>query len=132
MEFIISGKSKTDVFTDKGFVITSSDREIASMYAQRDNAVIMHITVPKGSNIIDSAKLPKSKCQILKNQKEVLLPRNAQFKITSYNPKTKVVEAVYLGQKYPLTIPENKFNSGAAALSDLNKTLLNFQVKNEL
>ena len=60
----------------------------------------------------------------MSNEEEVLLPRNAQFKIVNYNPKTRIVNAVYLGSKSNSELPELLEYSGRDMISDLNKNLI--------
>ena len=120
---IIDGKSSTDIYIEKGFASTSKDKVVAKCFAFMDDQekILLRIQVPKGSKVIDDEKLPSYARSKMIAEKEVLLPRNAQFKITGYNPKTKVVDAVFIGQKQPLTMPEFKKFTGMDILSDINK-----------
>ena len=124
LDEILQGKSKTDIFTEKAFVSTSRSKQVAKQFAMGDDKVIFEITIPPNSTFIEDSMLPSHARSIMSSEEEVLLPRNAQFKITEYNPKTKIVKATYLGQKLPLDIPKIFEYSGASSLSDVNKCLL--------
>lgn len=121
---IITGKAKTDIYTEKGFVSTSKSKQIAKQFALGEDKVIMHITVPKGSKVIDDSILPSYIASKMSNEQEVLLPRNSQFKILSYNPKTRIVEAEFIGQAQPLEMPTYSKYSGYDILANLNKNAL--------
>lgn len=124
---IIDGKSSTDIYIEKGFASTSKDKVVAKSFAFMDDQekILLRIQVPKGSKVIDDEKLPSYARSKMIAEKEVLLPRNAQFKITGYNPKTKVADAVFIGQKQPLLMPEFKKFEGMCILSDINKININ-------
>lgn len=122
---ILQGKSDTDIYVDKAFVSTSKSKQVAKQFALGEDKVILHITIPKGSKIIDDYYLPSYVRSKMAGEEEVLLPRNAQFKITNYNPKTKVVDAIYLGSKCTSEMPQLYRYSGRDVLSDLNKTFIN-------
>lgn len=121
---ILQGKSKTDIFTDKGFVSTSRSKQVAKQFANHEDKILLKITVPKGSKVIDDERLPSYVASIMKGEQEVLLPRNAQFKVLSYDEKSGIVDVLYLGQKQPLEMPKFFEHSGQDILSDLNKNSL--------
>jgi len=126
---ILSGKSDSDIYTDKGFVSTSKDKEVAKVFcALKKDAVLLDIVIPKGSLVLDDEKLP-SYAGSLKLQREVLLPRNAQFRILSYDDKSRVVKALYLGQHEPLELPKVFVHSASDILSDRNKELIELYQK---
>lgn len=102
---ILQGKSSKDIFTDKAYVFTSSDINIAKLYATHSDNVLFQIELPPNSTYITASMLPNSIAKDMKGQKEILLPRNAQFQIISYDAKSKTVKAKYIGQKQPLTTP---------------------------
>ena len=105
LEQLINGKLDSDIYLDKGFVSTSKSKSIAKQFMGEDG-VLFHIIIPRNSVIIDDEKLPSYARSFMKTEQEVLLPRNAQFKILSYNPKTGILEAEYIGQKQPLEMPQ--------------------------
>ena len=121
---IIKGNSKTNIYTDQGFVSTSKNINVANRFAKGNDKVLLHITIPKGSSVIEDEKLPSYARSKMKEE-EVLLPRNSQFKILSYNPITKTVEAEFIGQKKPLDFPTYTEDSGRNTLSDINKIFIN-------
>ena len=123
---IINGKAQNNIYTDKGFVSTSKSKEVAEQFAQKEEDIILQITIPKNSTIIDDEKLPSYVCSKMNSEKEVLLPRNAQLKILSYNPQNKIIKAEYIGQKTPLEIPRitEAKHSGQDILSNLNKEFI--------
>lgn len=127
---IIEGKSSTDIYTEKGFASTSKDKVVAKSFVFLDNQekIILRIQIPKGSKVIDDENLPAYARSKMIAEKEVLLPRNAQFKITGYNPKSKTIDAIYLGQKQPLTMPEFKKFKGMSILSDINKANMHINI----
>lgn len=124
---IIDGKSSTDIFVEKGFASTSKSKNVAKSFAYAENPdkILLKITIPKGSKVIDDEELPSYARSKMQAEQEVLIPRNAQFKILSYNPRTKTADAIYLGQKYPLKMPEVIKVSGADILSNINKIMVN-------
>lgn len=63
-------------FYDKGFVSTTSDKNIAGEFSG-SKGVLMEISVPKGSKAISLAKSSKHP-----EEKEILLNRNGKYKIT--------------------------------------------------
>lgn len=123
---ILSGKSDSNVYTDKGFVSTSKNKEVAKVFATlKKDAVLFDIIIPKGYLVLDDEKLPSCVGSVIKPQHEVLLPRNAQFEILSYDENTRVVKVVYLGQKKPLDMPKRVSEvSGFDILADINKGML--------
>ncbi|MBQ8887097.1 MAG: hypothetical protein IJY61_05280 [Candidatus Gastranaerophilales bacterium] len=121
---ILQGKSKTDTFIDKAFVSTSKSKQVAKQFANNEDKILLQITIPKGSKIIDDEKLPSYTSSIMEGEQEVLLPRNAQFKVLSYDEKSKIVNVLYMGQKRPLEMPDVFEYSGRDILSDLNKNSL--------
>ena len=121
---ILNEKSNTDIFTDKGFVSTSRSKQVAKQFANHEDKILLKITVPKGSKVIDDERLPSYVASIMKGEQEVLLPRNAQFKVLSYDEKSGIVDVLYLGQKQPLEMPTLFEHSGFDVLSDINKNSL--------
>lgn len=124
LDDIIHGKSKTDIYTEKAFVSTSKSKQVAKQFAMHGDKIILEIELPKNTTFIEDSMLPSHARSKMSNEEEVLLPRNAQFKITDFNPKTRTVKAIYLGQKQPLEMPEIFEYSGSDMLSNLNKNLL--------
>lgn len=124
LDDILKGKSKTDIYTEKAFVSTSKSKQVAKQFAMYGDKVILEIELPKNTTFIEDSMLPSYARSKMSNEEEVLLPRNAQFKITGFDPKTKIVKATYLGQKQPLEMPEIFEYSGSDMLSNLNKNLL--------
>ena len=124
LDDIFKGKSKTDIYTEKAFVSTSKSKQVAKQFAMYGDKVILEIELPKNTTFIEDSMLPSYARSRMSNEEEVLLPRNAQFKITDFDPKTKIVKATYLGQKQPLEMPEIFEYSGSDMLSNLNKNLL--------
>lgn len=115
----------TNILTEKGFISTSKDKKIAQNFAAMDDKVVMHIVIPEHSTILDDEQMPDSIRSAKRNEREVLLPRNAQFKILSYNPESNIIEAVYIGQKKPLKKPQFVYErSYDCILSDLNKSTI--------
>ena len=121
---ILQGKSKTNIFTDKAFVSTSKSKQVAKQFVNNEDKILLKITVPKGSKVIDDERLPSYVASIMKGEQEVLLPRNARFKVLSYDENSGIVDVLYLGQKQPLEMPEFFEHSGQDILSDLNKNSL--------
>ena len=119
---ILQGKSKTNIFTDKAFVSTSKSKEVAEQFASGEDKILLQIRIPKGSKVIDDEKLPSYIASKMKSEQEVLLPRNAQFKVLSYDEKNKTVDVLYLGQKFPLEMPTTFDYSGMEILAELNKS----------
>ncbi len=118
-------KLDSDIYLDKGFVSTSKSKSIAKQFMGEDG-VLFHIIIPRNSVIIDDEKLPSYARSFMKTEQEVLLPRNAQFKILSYNPKTGIVEAEYIGQKQPLEMPPKVIIASHQEIcGEYNKILLN-------
>lgn len=135
LDEILQGKSKTNIYTEKAFVSTSKSKQVAKQFAMHGNKVIFAIELPINSTFIEDSMMPSYARSKMRNEEEVLLPRNAQFKITDFNPKTRIVKATYLGQKKPLELPEIFEYSGASLIGDLNKNLLLFEkepLNNEL
>lgn len=124
LDDILKGKSKTDIYTEKAFVSTSKSKQVAKQFAMYGDKVILEIELPKNTTFIEDSMLPSYARSKMSNEEEVLLPRNAQFKITGFDPKTKIVKATYLSQKQPLEMPEIFEYSGTDMLSNLNKNLL--------
>ena len=124
LDDILQGKSKTDIFTEKAFVSTSKDKNVANRFATRKDKIIFEITLPINTTFIEDSMLPSHARSRMSGEEEVLLPRNSQFKITDFDPKTRVVKATYVGQKLPLDMPEIFEYSGASLLSEVNKSLL--------
>ena len=124
LDDILKGKSNTDIFTEKAFVSTSKNKQVAKQFATRKDKIIFEIEIPTNSTFIEDSMLPSHARSMMSNEEEVLLPRNAQFKIIGFDPTTRIVKARYLGQKLPLTMPEIFEYSGADVLSNLNKNLL--------
>ena len=124
LDDIIHGKSKTDIYTEKAFVSTSKSKQVAKQFAMHGDKIILEIELPQNTTFIEDSMLPSHARSKMSNEEEVLLPRNAQFKITDFNPKTRTVKAIYLGQKQPLEMPEIFEYSGSDMLSNLNKNLL--------
>lgn len=128
LEQLINGKLDSDIYLDKGFVSTSKSKSIAKQFMGEDG-VLFHIIIPRNSVIIDDEKLPSYARSFMKTEQEVLLPRNAQFKILSYNPKTGIVEAEYIGQKQPLEMPQKIIlQTHQEIFGEYNKILLNKKV----
>lgn len=124
LDDILKEKSKTDIYTEKAFVSTSKSKQVAKQFAMYGDKVILEIELPKNTTFIEDSMLPSHARSRMSSEEEVLLPRNAQFKITDFNPKTRTVKAIYLGQKQPLEMPEIFEYSGSDMLSNLNKNLL--------
>lgn len=124
LDEILQGKAKTDIFTEKAFVSTSRNKNVAKQFAMRKDKIIFEITLPENTTFIEDSMLPSHARSKMSGEEEVLLPRNAQFKITGFDPKTRIVKATYLGQKQPLDMPEIFEYSGASLLGCLNKNLL--------
>ena len=124
LDDILKGKSKTDIYTEKAFVSTSKSKQVAKQFAMHGDKIILEIELPQNTTFIEDSMLPSHARSKMSNEEEVLLPRNAQFKITDFNPKTRTVKAIYLGQKQPLEMPEIFEYSGSDMLSNLNKNLL--------
>ena len=124
LDDILQGKSKTDIYTEKAFVSTSKSKQVAKQFAMHGDKIILEIELPQNTTFIEDSMLPSHARSKMSNEEEVLLPRNAQFKITDFNPKTRTVKAIYLGQKQPLEMPEIFEYSGSDMLSNLNKNLL--------
>ena len=124
LDDIIHGKSKTDIYTEKAFVSTSKSKQVAKQFAMHGDKIILEIELPKNTTFIEDSMLPSHARSRMSSEEEVLLPRNAQFKITDFSPKTRTVKAIYLGQKQPLEMPEIFEYSGSDMLSNLNKNLL--------
>ena len=124
LDDILQGKSKTDIYTEKAFVSTSKSKQVAKQFAMHGDKIILEIELPKNTTFIEDSMLPSHAHSRMSSEEEVLLPRNAQFKITDFNPKTRTVKAIYLGQKQPLEMPEIFEYSGSDMLSNLNKNLL--------
>ncbi len=129
LEQLINGKLDSDIYLDKGFVSTSKSKSIAKQFMGEDG-VLFHIIIPRNSVIIDDEKLPSYARSFMKTEQEVLLPRNAQFKILSYNPKTGILEAEYIGQKQPLEMPQKIILPTHQEICGIyNKILLNKKIK---
>lgn len=124
LDDIIQGKSKTDIYTEKAFVSTSKSKQVAKQFAMYGDKVILEIEIPKNSTFLEDSMFLSFARSKMSNEEEVLLPRNAQFKITGFDPKSKIVRATYIGQKQPLEMPEIFEYSGADMISNLNKNLL--------
>ena len=135
LQDILTGKSENNIYTDKGFVSTSKSKQVAKLFAQKDDGIMMYITIPKNSCIIDDSFLPSYAGSKMESEQEVLLPRNAQFRILSYNPESRIVEAQYIGQKQPLEIPQiiEIKSSGQDILSNWNKEFIlkDIQIKDK-
>ena len=128
LEQLINGKLDSDIYIDKGFVSTSKSKSIAKQF-MGDDGVILHIIIPRNSAIIDDEKLPSYARSFMKTEQEVLLPRNSQFRISSYNPKTRILEAEYIGQKQPLEMPPKVILASHQEIcGEYNKTLLNKKI----
>ena len=126
LEQLINKKLDSNIYVDKGFVSTSKNKLTAKQF-MGEKGVLFHITIPRNSVIIDDEKLPSYARSSMKTEQEVLLPRNAQLKILSYNPKTGIIEAEYIGQKQPLEIPSKPIllTSQQEIYGEYNKILIN-------
>lgn len=90
-----------DHFTDKGFMSTSIDRDIALDYNKVSKCCLFEIHVPKGTKVI-----PLGTCSGSSDEMEVLLPRNGSYTVlnsTSTMAKTTMVV------KYEQDVPTKKF-----------------------
>lgn len=121
---ILQKKTGTDVYTEKAYASTSRNKQVAKRFAMQPQNIIFEITIPINSTFIEDSMLPSYARSKMSGEEEVLLPRNAQFKITNYNPKTRIVEVTYLGQKQPLEIPQFYKISAQDALAQMNKNSL--------
>lgn len=125
LEQLINKKLDSDIYVDKGFVSTSKSKSIAKQF-MGEKGVLFHIIIPRNSAIIDDEKLPSYARSLMRTEQEVLLPRNAQLRILSYNPKTGIVEAEYMEQKQPLEMPSTTtFASHQETFGKYNKILIN-------
>jgi predicted ABC-type ATPase len=75
-----------DSFSDKGFVSTTTDADVAKRYAEgqlggtdEDQPAVARITVPAGTKAISTEPFKKNDTERTMN--EVLLPRNTQFRV---------------------------------------------------
>ncbi len=73
--------------TDRGFVSSSLDHNVAAKFTP-DEGAIYEITVPKGTRVIPVHKLTGSSNYldkfVRKNEREVLLKRGSRFRVKSY------------------------------------------------
>lgn len=133
IEAALTENNGSFIFTDNGFVSTSKSLDVAKNFATSPEKVILHITIPENSTILDDEKLSFYSRSAMKNEREVLLPRNSQFKIISYNPETKIAEAIYLGQKMPVRTPKLVYShKGSDNLANINKEILLNPIKNKM
>lgn len=82
------------VFTDKGFMSTSTSKTVANKFKNGSGAsTVLHLSLPAGTRAM---LMPQFNWE-----KEVLLPRNSTFKITKVVPdgKTTHLHLTYLGTK---------------------------------
>jgi len=67
------------IFTDKGYVSTSLNKEIAKEFSRGKGSTVMEIVMPKGAKGLPMEVIGKG----IRNEAEILLPRGSQFKIVS-------------------------------------------------
>lgn len=75
------------VIRDKGYVSTTRSAKVASNFAGGGTGYGLKINIPKGSKI-----LPLKSISNYAQEDEFLLPRGSGFRITGYDPKTRVVQ----------------------------------------
>ncbi|MBQ3642416.1 hypothetical protein II906_10915 [bacterium] len=137
LDIITLKNPANNTFTDKGFVSCSRDKRIAKEFAcsAGTHGIFLDIILPTGSKRIDSSSLPYSIKSLFSSEQEVTLPRNSQFRVDSYNPKTGRAKLTYLGQKLPLdpvsVMPKEHLHDELDILAMLNKTKINNEEKNK-
>jgi hypothetical protein len=93
------------VWTDKSFVSTSSDRDVAIDFDVSGDGVLLNIHAPKGTKAIDVDKYTED---LAFKQKEWLLPRDTRFfvrKVTRTDEGWQAdVEILLPGQKVPASL----------------------------
>jgi 2'-5' RNA ligase len=80
------GKQENITFSDKAFVSTSLDREVAKGFGKN----IFEIVLLPGQKAFDVASLGLEKA----NEKEVLLPRNMKFRVTAFEKISKTERVI--------------------------------------
>jgi len=90
-------------FVDKGYVSTSSVKSLVNNpgYVHPEDRVVVTIAVPAGITIIDvydtvrqMESAPAKAKALAESEKEFLLPRNLEFKITSLSHKAMSVKVL--------------------------------------
>lgn len=78
-------------FSEKGYTSTSLNEKVGKLFAPKQGCCLLKIIIPKGSKVIPLFGYSMS------SESEVLLPRNATFKIISIiHDKTTMIELKYI------------------------------------
>jgi len=77
-----------EIFQDKGFVSTSTDKDTADNFSRGETPTMMQIQVPKGSKAIsvDSMSVFQKGGHAKRSENEILLNRGGSFKVLSIKP----------------------------------------------
>lgn len=104
LQDILSLKNpKDNVFIDKGFISTSSSKQVAENFKGK-KGFLLEINIPPNSKYLDLHKLSKGQKKSnmnLQTEKEYLFPRNSKFKVLSFDEKTRVCKVEYMGEVLP-------------------------------
>jgi len=99
-----AGKSVGKTFSDKAYVSTSAEPDIAEKnFGEGVDSAIMHITVPKGTKVVKPGS-----ASFVPTESELILNRNSNFRVDRDEVDKKGQRHVYLTQ-----LPKSADHSGA-------------------
>ena len=130
LEEIITLKGKTNIFVDKAFTSTSEKKEIAKQF-KGQNGILLKINLPPGAKRLKATDFS----HLFKSEEEITLPRNSEFRVESYDERSRTAVLTYLGQKKPIPEVEelSKVEIELENISDYKKNILkNNKFKNNM
>lgn len=83
-----------DILTDKAFVSTTQNKSVAEEFAH-SGGYLLEITIPAGANYIDMESIEGFDQSKMHEESELLLERNAQFKVTGRSGKRIQMEYIW-------------------------------------
>jgi hypothetical protein len=82
MQTLPAGLVSGATFTDRAYVSTTASKKIAGTFQRKSKEPVeMRITLPKGARVLPMAYATRTKR--FEKEQEILLPRNARFKVGS-------------------------------------------------
>jgi len=88
---IAQGLNKGNVIVEMGFLSASCELSVGKEFASvSNNNLLLKINAKRGSSGLDISQISDNK-----EEKEILLPRNARLKIVKLHSKTRILEVDY-------------------------------------
>ena len=84
-----------DHFVDKGFVSTSKGQDFANQW-KGSSGIVLHIAAPKGATALDVHKMSS----VGASEREIILPRNSKFEVTSVSIPASSYEPINVKVRY--------------------------------